>query len=204
MKIIKTKITKDSEVQAQINFEIENGYSVCSINDKPGLKLELELVSKYPSETKAIYMKQSSAVEINSISVFEKDNGFEIEATANGETYKVYAQLPDCPDSEHSFLDDNDDEEILNQIIGAAREEHGNMDYAVYLKLGAIVDYKEAEHNDYYVIVDGQDVDNFFFAKKSRYSDYYNTFIFDDLDEYDHEDEVLMGRLIEMKRELCV
>jgi len=144
----------------------------------------------------------SAEVEITSFSVYEKDNGFEIVATKNGIAYKVYAQLPDCPDSEHSFLDDNNDEEILEKIVAKVSELNGNLDLSVWCKLGSVCNYSHKEYNDYYVAVDDSDSDNYVFAKESRYSDYYNTFMLSDLDEHDNEDEELMQKLNELLKEL--
>lgn len=143
--------------------------------------------------------------EIKSISVYEQDNGFEIVATVDGEEYKVYGQLPDCPDSQHSFLDGNDEDEnseILNAIVGAADDEHSNFDFSVFCKLGHMGGYRYEKYGRYYVVVDETDIDEYFFAKESPYSDYYNTFMLADLDEGDYHDEGLMEKLHEIRKEL--
>lgn len=147
----------------------------------------------------------NAEVEIVTIGVYEKDNGFEIEAIENGETYKVYAQFPNCSESEHSFLSDHTDQRILNKIIEAADSMHSNTDYAFWSKLGSICDYEYKEittNYEYYVVVEKGDVENYFFAKESRYSDYYNVFMISELDEHDLEDEELMEKLNSLLKEL--
>ncbi len=136
-------------------------------------------------------------VEIKSIDVFEKDNGFEIIAKVNEKEYKVYAQLPDMAESEHAFIGENSgDDEMLQSIVDKAGESYSHFGFSVFSKLGFICNYEYKDYlNDYYVVVEKDNTDNYFFAKESRYNDYYNMFMFDDLSFEEAFDDELMTEL---------
>jgi len=148
-------------------------------------------------------------MEIKSFTIYDKDNGFECET----DKHRLYLQLPDCPDSQHAFLDmpvnfDDMTEEqqaYVQEVIYELRKTYSNQDFCAYQLLDSITDYtiKYCDNwmfDEYCVILDNNDHNNYVFAKNSEYASYYNTTLINRIDDFGDHDakEVLRETLQEM------
>lgn len=148
-------------------------------------------------------------MEILNITNYNIGSGIEVEVKKDGEEYRAYLQLPDCGDSQHSFLDETDDSwededgnSLLTLIVAEVQSKYSNLDLIALTEIGTL-NYESEEEDGSYVIVDKEDDDNFKFMQDSPYSSYYNTFLLKDIEDEDYSrDENLRDKLNSMLKTL--
>lgn len=118
-----------------------------------------------------------------SVNNFELGNGIEAKAEKAGKIYTAYLQLPDCPDSLHSFLDGTKDDDLLMEIVDLVESKYSKIKLNMITFAGYDANYEEFNYGsyDYYVVLDeelGYPV-----LKESFYSGYYRTLLLEPLDE---------------------
>jgi len=123
------------------------------------------------------------------ISINQDDSRTGIDAVIkeNGLTYNAYLQLPHTPDSQHCFLDDTENNDLLIQIAAFIDYRFTNYQLTALTKIGTLDVLTKKVGEDFVVFVDILDVGNFAFLKKDVfYRNYYNRPIFTELCNEDY------------------
>jgi len=135
-------------------------------------------------------------MKLISIDQYDPDTkGIEACVEKNGKILKAYLQMPETPDSEHSFLDENDDVELLGEIVNTVEQEYNSIELTMISEFGS-TDYKyisfisETTGIELYIFVSESDADDYHYYVKSPYSEYYNVFLIEKMSVH-HPDELL-------------
>ena len=123
-------------------------------------------------------------MKIINIENYEIGNGINVTIEKDGDTYNTYLQLPETGDSKHSFLDGNNNDELLNDIAIFVSGKYTDTQLSILTNLGTL-DFYHEENNGYHVAVDKADTDNYVFLKESSYNSYYNVFMLVQIDRED-------------------
>jgi len=140
-------------------------------------------------------------ISISEVSAFYPmdPGGLEVSCKIDNKNYRLFLQLPDCPDSRHHVIEGDElSDDKIQEVIDMIEEEYSSL--TLTANEHAIYDFevKEVEHDDedYTVIID-KDKDNptHLVVQESKFSSYYNVELYEVVTE--NKDEIIEKALNE-------